>query len=69
MIVEFVESVNNADLSIVNVLGQVVQRESWDASFESNKIIFDVSNIAAGMYFINVYSKGILITEKLIVEH
>ncbi len=69
LIVEFVESVNNADLSIVNVLGQVVQRKSWDASFASNKIILDVSNIAAGMYFINVYSKGILVTEKLIVEH
>lgn len=57
LIIEIPDQLQNLTVDIINIIGQLVQ--SHEQMANSNKIIFNVENIASGLYFIEInYNEG-----------
>jgi len=68
----FVELATSSDidrsLTILNVQGQIVQQQFLAATTAEQKITFNLTNQAAGMYFIRVSSKEGNSVKRLVVK-
>ncbi|WP_046244883.1 T9SS type A sorting domain-containing protein [Hymenobacter terrenus] len=61
-------SLNTASASITNALGQVVQTRQLKSSIAGSTIDFDVSNLAAGVYSLQLKSGNDLVVKRIVVE-
>lgn len=57
----------NANILIVNSIGQVMQQFSTELDFGANRINLDASNWDAGMYVVKINIEGESFTKKLII--
>jgi len=58
--IKFAEKINNANISVVNIQGQLLIQKNIDSKS------FDVSNLPKGIYIINLNQDGILYTGKFV---
>ncbi|MDQ3073116.1 MAG: T9SS type A sorting domain-containing protein [Bacteroidota bacterium] len=60
---------SNVNVNVTNMLGQVVQVETLaNATAGQQNLQFDVSNLEAGVYFINIVVNGATQTQKFVVR-
>lgn len=68
----FVELATNSDidrtLTVLNIQGQIIQQQVLTATTAAQKIAFNLTNQAAGMYFVRVSSKEGNSVKRLIVK-
>ncbi|MFI5171249.1 MAG: CARDB domain-containing protein [Chitinophagales bacterium] len=69
LIIEFNGNGKDANISLLNVIGQVIKIASPGNSLNNDKAIFDVSDIASGMYLINIYQPELIYSGKVCIEH
>lgn len=48
----------NAEVRLLNTLGQLMESKTWAWKVGENKTALNVSNIATGMYFVEIISEG-----------
>ena len=59
---------NNANIYIVNAVGQVVMQEQARIVAGNNTIQQDISGLSAGIYFVKVHSGNAISTQKIYVK-
>lgn len=59
----------NVDVSITDLIGQKIVQETYVSSPGLNSLTFDISDQAAGVYFLTLTSKGNQYSRKLVIEH
>jgi len=62
------QSNSNVEVSVVNLMGQVIQTSSTSGQLGSNSISLDLNNISKGIYLVHVKIDNASSTKKLIVE-
>jgi len=62
--IEFSKTMNNADIHIIDVNGKMIRQSRGNG----NKIDFDLSNVAAGIYFVRITDGKNIITKKVIKQ-
>jgi len=63
----FVEGEGNINLSISNILGKIIKKESYKNTESYTKTI-DLTNLAKGIYLVSIEKEGKFATNKLIIE-
>lgn len=58
----------NTTVTILNTQGQVVQKQSFNKAFQAAETTLDVSQLAAGMYFVRVENVSGIAERKLVIE-
>lgn len=64
LFVNSTENLNNAQVNIVNTMGQTV--ESFNANGTTNR--FNLSNLSSGIYLVNISSEGSTKTSKITIK-
>jgi PKD repeat protein len=47
-----------AEVKLMNTIGQLIEKKTWEWHAGENEITFNISGIAPGMYFVEVISEG-----------
>jgi hypothetical protein len=64
LFVNSTENLNNAQVNILNTMGQTV--DSFNVNGTANR--FNLSNLSAGVYLVNIYSEGAVKTSKITIN-
>ena len=59
---------NKVELSVLNLVGQVVKQSSTNAQIGENNIQFDLNGLSSGIYLVNVKIGNTVATKKLVVQ-
>jgi|SRR6478736_1064512 hypothetical protein len=62
--IEFSKELNNVDVYIIDVSGKMIKRSKGNG----NKLDFDLSNVAAGVYFVRITDGKNVVTKKIIKQ-
>jgi len=62
--IEFSKALNNVDVYIIDVSGKMIKRSKGNGY----KLDFDLSNVAAGVYFIRITDGKNVVTKKVIKQ-
>ena len=62
--IEFSKTLNNVDVYIIDVSGKMIMRSKGNG----NKLDFDLSNVAAGVYFVRITDGKNVVTKKVIKQ-
>jgi hypothetical protein len=60
----FSNKIVNGTYTITDINGKIVQK----AAIAGKTIAFDISNLAAGIYFVNIWENGKIITKKVVKQ-
>ena len=62
--IEFSKALNNADVYIIDVSGKLIRQSKENG----HKLDFDLSNVAAGVYFVRITDGKNVITKKVVKQ-
>ncbi|MEO6191205.1 MAG: T9SS type A sorting domain-containing protein, partial [Saprospiraceae bacterium] len=56
------------NIKVINLIGEVVLNQEINLSESTKKVPLDLTNAGAGIYLIQVSSKNVIVTKKVVVE-